>query len=196
MALTFDDGPDPLWTPRVLEALDAAGARATFFVIVPRARRAAGLLREMLARGHEVALHCTEHVRHTETSRERVVRDTAEGLAGLRDLGVEPALWRPPWGALAPWTREVAEGFGLALCLWSADTHDWRGDPARRMLLEVAPALRPGAVVLMHDGLGPGARRSGCRQTVELVAPLVARIRAAGCEPAPAGEIAAKGRLR
>jgi peptidoglycan/xylan/chitin deacetylase (PgdA/CDA1 family) len=125
------------------------------------------------------------HVRHTCRSRREVEADTREGLGVLRSLGVEPRFWRPPWGVLAPWTEEVAENFGLQLAPWSVDTRDWRGDPARKMLHNVDPLLGPGEIVLMHDGIGPGALRTGCEETVALVKPLVACLRSVGCEPAP-----------
>lgn len=183
-ALTFDDGPDPEWTPRILEALDRTGVHATFFVIAPLAVEHHDIVVAACKAGHEVALHCTEHTRHTRRSRREVEDDTREGLEMLSSIGVEPQLWRPPWGVLAPWTQEVAEEFGLRLAHWSADTHDWRGDAAPEMLRLVEPLLGPGSVVLMHDGLGPGARRTGCDETVALVEPLVARLRSLGCEPA------------
>src|SRR5215212_2215479 len=118
-SLTFDDGPDPLWTPRI--------------------------------------------------------------------LGIEPSLWRTPWGVHAPWTQEVAEEFGLRLASWRADTKDWRGDTVPEMLGRIEPLLGQGSIVLMHDGLGPGAQRTGCEETVALVEPLVARLRELGCEPTPLG---------
>jgi peptidoglycan/xylan/chitin deacetylase (PgdA/CDA1 family) len=183
--LTFDDGPDPIWTPHVLEALSLSEARATFFVVAPRARGFPHLVREMIRAGHDVGLHCTEHVRHTERSRPEVEADTRAGLRDLRFLGVRTRLWRPPWGVLAPWTGDLAEDFGLELVSWTADTHDWRGDTASEMLDHILLALHPGAVVLMHDGLGPGARRDGCEETVALIGNLVRRIRSLGYEPAP-----------
>jgi peptidoglycan/xylan/chitin deacetylase (PgdA/CDA1 family) len=183
--LTFDDGPDPIWTPRVLEALRLARASATFFLVAPGARRFPDVVHEMLRAGHAVGLHCTEHVRHTERARVDVEADTAMGLEDLRHLGTHPRLWRPPWGMLAPWTEAVAASFGLEIVSWTADTHDWRGDAAPEMLSSVDPMLGSGAVVLMHDGLGPGARRSGCEETVALIGALVERIRSLGCEPAP-----------
>ncbi|MBA3426804.1 MAG: polysaccharide deacetylase family protein [Rubrobacteraceae bacterium] len=183
IALTFDDGPDPVWTPQVLEALRAVDARAAFFVTAPLARRFPYLISEILTDGHAVELHCTRHVRHTEQAREQVEADVRSGLRDLRKLGVSPWFWRPPWGVLAPWTTEIAEEFGLRLALWTADTHDWRGDNATEMLKAISPGLGPGAVVLMHDGLGPGARRSGCEETVALIGTLVASIRSLGCEP-------------
>lgn len=184
VALTFDDGPHPVWTGRVLEALDDAGAKATFFVVSPLARRFPYLISEIQAAGHAVELHCERHVRHTELSREQVESDARAAIRTLNDLGVSPNFWRPPWGVLAPWTTDVADDFGLPLALWTADTHDWRGDGASRILDAISPMLGPEAVVLMHDGLGPGSRRSGCQNTVALIDPLVRRIRSLGCEPA------------
>ena len=186
-ALTFDDGPNPLWTPRILKALDRANARATFFVIAPLALKHRHLVSVMLDAGHEVEFHCTEHVRHTHRSRREVEADTQEGLWALQNLGVEPRLWRPPWGICAPWTQEVAEDLGLQLAFWNADTKDWRGDTATEMLGRIEPLLGPGSVVLMHDGLGPGARRTGCGETFALLGPLIARLHKLGCEPVPLG---------
>ena len=183
-ALTFDDGPDPVWTPRVLDALDRARARATFFVIAPLALEHRDIIAAALDAGHRLEFHCTVHARHTRISRHEVETDTRTGLDMLRSLGVESRLWRPPWGVLAPWTEEVAEEFGLQLAPWSADTHDWRGDSTPEMLRYVEPLLGSGAIVLMHDGLGPGSLRTGCEETVALVDPLVARLRSLGCEPA------------
>ena len=111
-----------------------------------------------------------------------VLRDET-GLRTLEMLGVCPRFWRPPWGALAPFTAGIADDFGLEIALWTEGTRDWRGDPAPEMLGRVGPRLRPESVVLMHDGIGPGARRSGCGETVALVGGLVERIRSLGCEP-------------
>lgn len=182
-ALTFDDGPHPTWTPRVLAALQRARARATFFVRAPLAAAHPDLLEAMRAGDHAVELHCGAHVRHTRAPRALVEADTHSALATLGALGVRPARWRVPWGCEARWTGALAAACGLCLTGWSADTHDWRGDGATAMLRAVAPGLVPGAVVLMHDGLGPGARRTACGQTVRLIEPLVALARSHGLQP-------------
>jgi peptidoglycan-N-acetylglucosamine deacetylase len=179
IALTFDDGPDPRGTPAVLEALAAAGVRATFFVLGERAEREPELLARVLAEGHAVELHGHAHLRHTEHPREAVEADLRRALETLGHLRL--TRWRLPWGALAPYSRALAAEHGLRLVGWTADTHDWRGDGAELML--DALALEPGAVVLMHDGVGPGARRGDCAQTARLIDPLVRRIRARGLEP-------------
>ena len=183
VALTFDDGPDPRWTPAVLAALRAAGATATFFVLGDCVRRHPDQVEEAIADGHAVEVHADRHTSHADMTREQAAADLEAVLDVLDGLGVRPAHWRTPWGIEAEWTRGLAAEHGLAVVGWTADTKDWRGDPAADMLAAVLPDLRDGAIVLAHDGLGPGALRAGCEETVALVAPLVAAARDRGLEP-------------
>ncbi|MCW3065236.1 MAG: polysaccharide deacetylase, partial [Solirubrobacterales bacterium] len=97
-----------MWTPRVLDALRAAGARATFFVLSDRAAAHRDVVGRARAEGHRVELHGEAHLRHPDVPRAAVERDTDRALAALGRLGVEPALWRLPWGRPAPWSEEVA----------------------------------------------------------------------------------------
>lgn len=185
VSLTFDDGPDPVWTPRVLDALLTAKTRATFFVVTPLARRYPHLISEMLELGHAVEFHCAKHVRHTNLDRGEIEQDAELGIEDLEFLSIKPNFWRTPWGITSPYTLEVARKFGLEITGWTEDTHDWRGDTATSMIESIGPSLGYGSIVLMHDGLGPGARRDGCEETVSLIQPLVRWIRELGCEPAP-----------
>ena len=174
MAITFDDGPDEHWTAVLLDRLATHGARATFFVIAPRAAAHPDLVTRILSHGHTVGLHCDLHVRHSERDRAWLKADTERALACLRELGVAPTLWRTPWGDTAPWSAAIAQRHGLRLIDWSVDTHDWRGDSAETMFNATCGQLGPGAVVLAHDGIGPGARRDGAAETVAYL-DLVAR---------------------
>jgi peptidoglycan/xylan/chitin deacetylase (PgdA/CDA1 family) len=189
VALTFDDGPDPAWTPRVLDALQAADARATFFVIAPRAAAHPALLERMHLGGHTVELHCDRHVRHTELSDEELADDTATALARLEELGVRPRLWRAPWGVTTPASEAVARAHDLRLVHWTADTEDWAGHAPDTMIRRVEDVIRDGAIVLAHDGLGPGATREGCANTVSVIGPLTALAAGRGltCEPLTSG---------
>jgi peptidoglycan/xylan/chitin deacetylase (PgdA/CDA1 family) len=164
--LTFDDGPDPVWTPAMLAALSGASLRATFFVVAQRAAAHPQVIAAIRAAGHAVELHCDQHVRHTEADRAAIEADTRRAIARLARLGITPRRWRTPWGVRAPWTEEIAAEHDLELYGWDVDSHDWRGDGAEQMLAAVGPELHAGAVVLLHDGLGPGARRRGCEETV------------------------------
>lgn len=165
VALTFDDGPDAIWTPRILDALLAHRITATFFVMAQRAARHPDLLARMLAEGHEVELHCLEHVRHDRLTEAQIARDADDALALLAEHDVHPRLWRTPWGVVTEGTERVAVARGLRLVGWTDDTHDWRGDAAEQML----GTLEDFAIVLAHDGLGPGALRDGCGETERLV---------------------------
>lgn len=169
IALTFDDGPDERSTPALLEALATCEAQATFFVIAPRAAALPGLVERILADGHCIGLHCDVHVRHSRRDRAWLEADTERALSRLQALGVSPSLWRAPWGDTAPWSESVASKYGLRLIRWTVDTHDWRGDDAATMLAATRSRLLPGAIVLAHDGIGPGALRDDACETVAFV---------------------------
>lgn len=172
--LTFDDGPDETWTPRVLEELERCEMSATFFLIGERVRAAPRIPELQALAGHEIGLHCDRHIRHSELSESEIEEDTLAALATLSKLGLYPTIWRTPWGVRTSATLRVAARHGLELIHWTHDTHDWRGDSAAEMLEEAPPNLGEDAVVLMHDALGPGALRAGCENTVALLAPLCA----------------------
>lgn len=182
LCLTFDDGPDPVWTPRLLDLFDRAGARATFFPIASRAQKHPEVVRRILSSGHAIGLHCYEHVRHSEREVEWGRRDVARGLAVLSSIGARPALWRTPWGDTAPWSEQVAGENLLRIVDWTVDTHDWRGDSADEMFRATAGGLRDGAIVLAHDGVGPGARRTGAGETVRYAALVIEDARERGLD--------------
>lgn len=167
LALTFDDGPDPTWTPRLLDVLADAGARATFFVIARRAAACPKIIARAQQEGHAIQLHCDQHVRHCDRTARWVARDTAGALDTLAAIGVAPTLWRTPWGVVQPWSHQIARRHGLRLTDWDVDTHDWRGDQAIAIFEATRDALRDMAVVLAHDAVGPGARRANPAQTID-----------------------------
>ena len=185
LSLTFDDGPDERWTPEVLCALSRCGARATFFMLGERVLAHPAAARAVVAAGHDVQLHGHRHLRHSELDELELERDTRRALEALAAVGVAPTHWRTPWGVRSAATQTVAARHALTLVDWTIDTHDWRGDLASTMFARARPQLTAGAVVLMHDALGPGALRSGCQNTVELIEPLVVAARGLGLRVTP-----------
>jgi peptidoglycan/xylan/chitin deacetylase (PgdA/CDA1 family) len=180
IALTFDDGPDPLYTPPLLETLERVGARATFFVVGERVASNRKLLREIEARGHEVALHGMTHRRHDRLARAAARADLEAGMAAIAAAGVaRPRLYRPPYGATSATLSAICAELDLGLAYWSAWGQDWEPIAAARIAALVERDLRPGAVVLLHDS-PLYAEREDATPTIEAVAEIAARVKEAG----------------
>lgn len=180
LVLTFDDGPDPVWTPRVLERLAEHGLPATFFVLGEQVRAQPTLLEEIAESGHAIELHGDRHLDHNKADPAAVQVDTEAALETLAVLGIEPTQWRLPWGRRGPRTDELAAAHGLAIVGWDYDTHDWRGDGWDDQPPEVTDGIADGGIVLLHDALGPGSTRTGCDNTLALIDALAVAGRAAG----------------
>jgi peptidoglycan/xylan/chitin deacetylase (PgdA/CDA1 family) len=152
VVLTYDDGPQPGGTDRVLAALAEFGSTATFFILVGRARRHPALLREVVDAGHEIALHGVDHVRLTTMGPAVVRRRTRDARHELEDLAGHAVRWfRPPYGAQRPATWAAIRSTGLAPVVWSNDVADWQDDPVADIAARSA-AVGSGGVLLMHDG--------------------------------------------
>ena len=177
VALTFDDGPDEVYTPRLLDLLSRAGATATFFPIAPRAEAQPALIERMLGDGHTVGVHCDVHEHYTEHDQTWCEDDVDRALERLRTLGADPAHWRTPYGDLTPWIHAVAAKRGLQLVGWDVDTGDWRGTSGSKMFAATRNELVPGAIVLAHDGIGPGAKRIDAAETLAYVQLVIAYAR-------------------
>jgi peptidoglycan/xylan/chitin deacetylase (PgdA/CDA1 family) len=153
VALTFDDGPHPRGTPAVLEALAAADARATFFLVGEQVRRAPALAAEIVAAGHAVALHGDRHVLQLRLPPRTLARDLDAGHATIAEAtGVAPRHYRPPYGIFSPAGLALVRRRGWAPLLWSRWGHDWRLHRAPgQIAAELTERLAPGDVLLLHD---------------------------------------------
>ena len=165
VALTFDDGPDPLSTPFFLRALEADQIRATFFVLGSMARRSPGLLREMVAAGHEIGVHGWLHRPLLLRGPRATYDDLARARDGVADItGEVPGLFRPPYGVMSTSAHLAARRLGLTPVLWTAWGEDWtRRATPHSVHRTVAADLRGGGTVLLHDSdctSAPAAWRS------------------------------------
>ena len=160
LALTFDDGPDPRWTPQVLDLLAAHGARATFFVVGERAARHPELVRTIVARGHLVGTHSWSHGPwfhfQPRTAIAADIRKSIDAVAAI--VGRTPLAFRPPLGLRVPHLQQAWPLVGLPLtCFtWTARGADAIAHDPRTILRRLLPAIRPGAILALHDGAGLG----------------------------------------
>jgi peptidoglycan-N-acetylglucosamine deacetylase len=154
IALTFDDGPSPRTTPKVLAELARHDARATFFVLGAKVERHPEIVRAIVAAGHELGVHGQQHdrllsLRHSRRIEAEIeqARMTVQALTGRK-----PILFRPPVGHVSPRTAVASRKLGLTLVGWSIRARDGlRQTTAASVVKRVTAGLRPGAIVLLHD---------------------------------------------
>ncbi|GAA5188227.1 polysaccharide deacetylase family protein [Rugosimonospora acidiphila] len=168
IALTFDDGPNPVSTPRFLEALDESGVKATFFMLGCMAARAPALSRAIVEAGHEVALHGWSHRILMLRGPAATYADLARARSLIADLtGQEPRFFRPPHGLFSTPALVAAARLELTPVLWTCWGRDWKPQATPESILaKLRPGLNGGATILLHDADGdqaPCAWRSTLR---------------------------------
>ena len=153
VALTFDDGPDPASTPLILDALATFGWRATFFCLGSQARKSPGLVREIVARGHEIGVHGDSHRSQLLRPAPAVVRDVRDSRSLLEDQTGQALHWfRPPYGGVSAASIVAARRTGLRMVLWTTWGLDWKAEATGRTIAaDVRRTYVPGATVLLHD---------------------------------------------
>lgn len=160
VALTFDDGPDPTWTPKVLDRLRAARVTATFCVVGKQARRHPDLVRRIVREGHQLCNHSWNHdLDLARRPAAEIRRDLLRTNAAIRAAvpGAKVPFYRQPGGR---WTAEVvtvAKQLGMRSLHWHVDPQDWGKPTAATIAKRVRAAARPGSIVLLHDGGGDRA---------------------------------------
>jgi peptidoglycan/xylan/chitin deacetylase (PgdA/CDA1 family) len=158
VVLTFDDGPDPDTTPRALDALDAANAKATFFVIGRKAEKHPEVVRSILERGHAIGLHSYAHDRlFALRGPSRWRKDLKRGARVLEGVtGARPRLFRPPIGHTVPHTARIVRELGLRVIGWNVSANDGIRASAKEVAERVVRMARDGSIVLLHDAAERG----------------------------------------
>ncbi len=189
VALTFDDGPDPEWTPRVLQILGAYGVSATFFLVGERAAREPATVRAIAGAGHEVGSHGWSHTSLWLCGPRRTDAEIARTKHLLAYLaGTPPAHFRPPWGMVNAAMFAALRRHGQRCVFWSIQPEGLRPAPAAAQVAHVLRRAHPGAIVDLHDAEGtPGAP---ARLTAALPA-MIDGLQAAGYRFATVGELLA-----
>jgi peptidoglycan/xylan/chitin deacetylase (PgdA/CDA1 family) len=164
VALTFDDGPWRGSTERILSILKEENVKATFFMAGKQASKVPSLARQVAREGHSIGAHGYSHRRFTELSEGKVrVEVRAARRALLRVTGRDSRLIRPPYGAMDAQAWAVLRDMDMRPVLWDVDSRDWTKPGPRKIELNVLRNVRPGSVVLMHDGGGDR------RQTIRIL---------------------------
>lgn len=176
-AITFDDGPS-VYTPHLLDMLDAYEITATFFMLGKNAQHYPDIVRRVAEEGHEVASHSFSHPNFKHISLQRRIEELSRTNDILRSLGAEPVLFRPPYGAKDGKVVEIARQLGLRVVTWSYDTLDWKHLPEdyTKLVNASGKVATPGhlrGIFLFHDIH---------KTTVDDLPRIVAQLRAGGCQ--------------
>lgn len=180
-ALTFDDGPHPEGTPAVLDALDAAGAKATFFLVGEQVERRPALVAEIVAAGHAIGIHGQRHRNLLRVGPRATADDLRHAHDRIADAsGQAPLLYRPPYGVLSAAALATARRAGWETVLWARWGRDWRARAtAASIAAEATEGLRGGEIVLLHDA-DYYSTAGSWRATVEALPRILAAIGEAG----------------
>lgn len=173
VALTYDDGPNPEFTPRLIGLLREKDAKATFFVLGQQVARGENIIRAAVSEGHEIGCHTWSHKQLSKLSGQALNDEVMKGVEAIRNVtGRTPCLVRPPYGAQNKTVREFAKANNLYLINWSVDTNDWRSSTkAADIINEADKKAYDGCIILMHDRL---------ERTIEATGQVIDILRAKG----------------
>lgn len=153
IALTFDDGPSPETTPKLLKMLSDRGVKATFFVVGKMAAAYPDVLKKIAADGHEIGNHSWSHPilpKLKQPDADRQIEDTNAAIETA--IGKKPTIMRPPYGAMSPTLRKhIEDKYGLSLIYWSVDPLDWKYKDSKKVHDIIVSHTQPGGIVLAHD---------------------------------------------
>jgi len=177
IALTFDDGPNPEYTPQILAVLDKYHVRATFFMVGEMAQQYPKVVRMVIEQGHEVANHTMNHPEAPKVDSQRLRQEVLGEAQLLEQIsGKKIHYFRPPYGYFDAAYFQACRDNNMDVVLWSIVPKDWEQPPAEIIARRVAAEIRPGAIVLLHDGGGDR------RQTVKALPLIIEAIHAKGLQ--------------
>ncbi|HYF94122.1 MAG TPA: polysaccharide deacetylase family protein [Symbiobacteriaceae bacterium] len=181
VALTFDDGPDTNFSPRILDILEQMGAAATFYVMGNRAESLPEITRRMARVGGEVGNHAYEegHLDLRRIQPAEMLRSLSRTHEIIRALtGQAPVTFRPPFGFYNALVLSTAQRFGYQTVLWDVDSQDWQSLTGQQVLQNVLPKVTNGSIILMHSGTTlPGEDLTG---TVNALPTMITDLRRRG----------------
>ncbi len=152
VALTFDDGPSPIYTPQILDVLREKGVKATFFLVGKHVEKYPDVAKRIVDEGHEIGNHTYSHRDLVPATRATVVKEIKKAEKAIETIcGVKPVLFRPPRGVYSNAVRKIILKEGYTIILWSVSTQDWRLVKPSFILKRIKKFCRPGSIILFHD---------------------------------------------
>jgi peptidoglycan/xylan/chitin deacetylase (PgdA/CDA1 family) len=180
VALTFDDGPDNYYTPRILDILHAKGVPGTFFMVGIEVKRFPDMVKRIVAEGNAIGNHSWDHPKLWTLSNERVTQEVVSTANEIQRItGRRTTLFRPPYGRVSPADIALIHNLGYRIIDWSVDTLDWKGTPAPTILQYVNKEVSPGGIILEHCFAGRPGELNG---TLKALPQIIDHLRAQGYE--------------
>ncbi|ADL53753.1 polysaccharide deacetylase family protein [Clostridium cellulovorans] len=180
VALTFDDGPDPRYTPELLNVLRKNNVKCTFFVLAENALKYPELIKSIKDDGHYIGLHSLRHINAIVESPKKTRNTFLKSISIMEKLGVKITLFRPPWGMVNLSTMFYTRTNHFKPILWSTHSYDWIGwntvENIKSLLLK---RIRPGDIVLLHDGRG---KNNAPKRTIAALETVIPKLKKEGYE--------------
>lgn len=167
VALTFDDVPDPRFTPQLLSVLKQYNVKATFFVVGSRAKKHPALVKRMIREGHAIGNHSYNHPQFVKLEMKEFRTQIIETENIIQALaGYKPRLIRPPYGDISEQQLKWAKNHGYKLVNWNVDSLDWKGLSKTQVRNNILSHAGKGAIILQHGGGGPSSNLRGTIQAL------------------------------
>jgi len=182
VALTFDDGPSPVWTPKILDVLRDAGVKATFFMLGSHVEKYPDVARRVAQEGHDIGNHTYDHHLLLYSSLGKLKDDTRRTDEIIQSVtGVKTRYFRPPKAWLTGGEKKALRAMGYEVVLWSLNSKDWVTFDDKYMIKYLMRHVRPGDIILFHDSGGAFSTEGGDRdETVLAVMRLIERLKEKG----------------
>jgi len=172
VALTFDDGPSPVWTPQILDKLKKENVKATFFLLGEHVQKYPQVARRIVAEGHEVGNHSLSHhvlIAYKKQELQKEIRDAEKVIKDI--TGKTTKYFRPPKAWLTKREKKKVKEMGYEVVLWSLNSKDWVTFDDKYMLSYLMHHIQPGDIILFHDSGGAFSAEGGDRHETVLVIP-------------------------
>lgn len=153
VALSFDDGPHPIYTPKILDILKKYDVKATFFVVSENVQKYPQIAKRIVEEGHDIGNHSFNHANFLLYKKRTLKKNIMKANVIISEItGIIPQLFRPPRGIYNKAVLDLCEGLGIKVVLWSLSSLDWRGTSVAKMKKRILDKVKGGDIILFHDG--------------------------------------------